>query len=165
MRGRKPKPTSVKIFEGNPGKRRLNLNEPPPVASAPAPPKHLAKDEKSVWRMLTKELMAGGVLTRLDLASLEATAVSLATFRRLRAKVEKTGEVLIKTNQDGQKTAKNNPFFAAFGQAMLWWHRWASEFGMTPASRARLDFPMQPPLGSSACGGDDDFAHLRTPYG
>ena len=28
MRGRKPKPTALKMFEGNPGKRALNQNEP-----------------------------------------------------------------------------------------------------------------------------------------
>lgn len=31
QRGRKPKPTAVKVLEGNPGKRSLNTNEPKPV--------------------------------------------------------------------------------------------------------------------------------------
>jgi len=30
MAGRKPKPTALKIIEGNPGKRPLNKNEPKP---------------------------------------------------------------------------------------------------------------------------------------
>ncbi len=31
MAGRKPKPTAVKKLEGNPGKRKLNTNEPIPA--------------------------------------------------------------------------------------------------------------------------------------
>lgn len=31
MAGRKPKPTAVKKLEGNPGKRKLNKNEPVPA--------------------------------------------------------------------------------------------------------------------------------------
>ena len=30
QRGRKPKPTAVKVLEGNPGKRSLNTAEPKP---------------------------------------------------------------------------------------------------------------------------------------
>ena len=30
-RGRKPKPTAVKVLEGNPGKRPLNMYEPVPT--------------------------------------------------------------------------------------------------------------------------------------
>ena len=30
QRGRKPKPTAVKVLEGNPGKRQLNEMEPQP---------------------------------------------------------------------------------------------------------------------------------------
>ncbi|HZK10243.1 MAG TPA: phage terminase small subunit P27 family, partial [Clostridia bacterium] len=34
-RGRKPKPTALKVLEGNPGKRPLNKNEPQPERKAP----------------------------------------------------------------------------------------------------------------------------------
>jgi hypothetical protein len=36
MRGRKPKPTHLKLLEGNPGRRPLNTGEPRgPVTEAP----------------------------------------------------------------------------------------------------------------------------------
>lgn len=38
IRGKKPKPTNLKILEGNPGKRPLNLNEPKPIPIAPECP-------------------------------------------------------------------------------------------------------------------------------
>ena len=36
QRGRKPKPTAVKVLEGNPGKRSLNTGEPKPEKKGPA---------------------------------------------------------------------------------------------------------------------------------
>jgi len=35
MRGRRPKPTRLKMLTGNPGKRPLNGNEPRPAAAVP----------------------------------------------------------------------------------------------------------------------------------
>jgi hypothetical protein len=41
IRGRKPKLTALKMFEGNPGKRALNRNEPKPAVQTPECPVHL----------------------------------------------------------------------------------------------------------------------------
>ena len=38
QRGRKPKPTAMKVLEGNPGKRSLNTTEPQPPKRAPRCP-------------------------------------------------------------------------------------------------------------------------------
>ena len=46
QRGRKPKPTAVKVLEGNPGKRSLNTNEPKPVKKAPRCPAWLEDEAK-----------------------------------------------------------------------------------------------------------------------
>ena len=40
--GRPPKPTYLKVLEGNPGKRPLNENEPKPKPSAPKCPAWLS---------------------------------------------------------------------------------------------------------------------------
>ena len=37
-RGRKPKPTALKLLEGNPSRRALNKNEPQPPTSIPECP-------------------------------------------------------------------------------------------------------------------------------
>jgi hypothetical protein len=41
MRGRRPKPTPVKVLTGNPGKRPLNKNEPRPDVLIPECPPEL----------------------------------------------------------------------------------------------------------------------------
>ena len=43
QRGRKPKPTAVKVLEGNPGKRSLNTGEPKPEKKAVSAP--IAKND------------------------------------------------------------------------------------------------------------------------
>ena len=45
QRGRKPKPTAVKVLEGNPGKRGLNAGEPKPEKKAPRCPAWLEAEE------------------------------------------------------------------------------------------------------------------------
>ena len=47
MRGRPPKPTNLRVLEGNPGTRPLDVNEPKPRIRkrAPAPPKTWATKE------------------------------------------------------------------------------------------------------------------------
>lgn len=54
QRGRKPKPTAMKVLEGNPGKRQLNSKEPKPVKKAPRCPNWLEDEAKKEWkRMVT----------------------------------------------------------------------------------------------------------------
>ena len=47
-RGRKPTPTAIKMLEGNPGKRQLNMNEPVPRAKAPRCPTWLEEEAKGM---------------------------------------------------------------------------------------------------------------------
>lgn len=46
LQGRKPKPTALKILEGNPGKRKLNAKEPTPLKKAPKCPAWLDAEAK-----------------------------------------------------------------------------------------------------------------------
>lgn len=48
QRGRKPKPTAVKMLEGNPGKRSLNAGEPKPEKKAPRCPSWLEDEAKKM---------------------------------------------------------------------------------------------------------------------
>ena len=49
QRGRKPKPTAIKVLEGNPGKRALNEMEPQPEKKAPKCPVWLDKEAKKEY--------------------------------------------------------------------------------------------------------------------
>ena len=83
MRGRKPKPTNLKILNGNPGKRPLNKKEPKPKVTPSGPycprwPESYAKDE---WQRISKELKGLGLLTDIDVT---AMAAYCQTYKRWR---------------------------------------------------------------------------------
>lgn len=71
-RGRKPKPTHLKLVTGNPGKRALNENEPKPPPSLPSPPSHLDEEARLEWERLSEQLYALGCLSEIDRAALAA---------------------------------------------------------------------------------------------
>ena len=68
----RPTPTYLKLLKGNPGKRRLNKNEPVPriPASAPEPPAFLSDIAKEEWARVSGELYAMHLLTTVDVAAL-----------------------------------------------------------------------------------------------
>ena len=58
MAGRRPKPTHLKLLNGNPGKRAINPNEPKPPAELPAPPDYLSEIAKVEWQRIGEVLRA-----------------------------------------------------------------------------------------------------------
>jgi phage terminase small subunit len=74
MRGRKPKPTYLKVLEGNPGRRPPNAGEPKPARRAPTCPSHLCPAAKAEWKRLAQQLSVLRILTELDRAALAAIA-------------------------------------------------------------------------------------------
>jgi phage terminase small subunit len=58
MRGRRPKPTRLKLLTGNPGKRPLNETEPRPEAAIPECPVVLGPVARQEWDRLVLALSA-----------------------------------------------------------------------------------------------------------
>jgi len=88
--GRKPKPTKLKIIEGNPGKRPLNENEPIPQSIAPECPDWLSDDAKKEWKRLAPELERLGLLTVLDMAAFAGYCQSYAKLKKSMLKTYKS---------------------------------------------------------------------------
>src|SRR4051812_21402132 len=63
MRGRKPKPTHLKLLDGNPGKRPLNAGEPKPERRIPTCPAHLNPTAKAEWKRLARQMHVLGIVT------------------------------------------------------------------------------------------------------
>ena len=70
MRGRKPKPTLLKLREGNPGKRPINEHKPSPPDGMPACPDILDDEARAEWFRTTCVLKEMGLLSRADRAAL-----------------------------------------------------------------------------------------------
>jgi phage terminase small subunit len=72
MRGRKPKPTILKLLTGNPGKRPLNNNEPEPILinGAVVPPKYLEGAALEEWNVQSAYLTSNRILGENELSLL-----------------------------------------------------------------------------------------------
>jgi len=133
-RGRKPKPTELKRRAGNPGRRKLNDQEPTPALRAPPCPRHLDRIARREWRRLCRELLELGILTDLDRAVLIAYCESWSLYVQAREKVAEEGSVLISSKGTPYASPYHNQMTAAM-KAMV---GYAAELGMTPSSRSRV---------------------------
>lgn len=145
MRGRKPKPTKIIEMEGNPGKRLAKRKpEPKPKAAKTlSPPVHLNGIAAALWRKLASDMASIGLLTESDKAALEAYCVHYSLWREALEGLRVNGMLHHTPNGHLQPSPYDT---MARHHAMLM-HKFGSEFGLTPASRARISVPEQ--------GGDD----------
>ena len=137
MRGRKPKPTRLKIITGNPGKHRLNDDEPRPEPVVPDCPPELSPAAQREWQRLTGELAKLRVLTALDRAALAAYCGSYALWAEATEAIGKYG-VMIKSPTG---FPIQSPYLSIANRQAEIMMRIASEFGFTPASRGRISTP------------------------
>ncbi|MCU4184013.1 phage terminase small subunit P27 family [Acidiferrimicrobium sp. IK] len=148
MRGRKPKPTALKVLQGNPGKRPVNRNEPKPTPTAPLCPTWLSAEGKAEWRRVVPELDRIGMLTKVDRAALATYCEAWATFMSAQRLVHEHGLVLLKYKDletlDGTKiyvTVAKNPAAQMARDAAGLIRQFSAEFGLTPSARTRIDLP------------------------
>jgi len=140
--GPPPKPTAVKILEGNPGKRALNKNEPKPVSAGLAEPSAwLPETAQAEWRRVAAVLPAG-VVTGVDVGTLEAYCQTYAEWRdaieRMATEQKEHGgkdQSIVVTPNGAVQT---NPLLSIARNARRDMNRFAGELGFTPASRTRV---------------------------
>jgi len=137
--GRRPKPTKILMFEGNPGKRPLNRNEPKPVTPRRAPPAPaiLGKSGKAEWRRMCKVLLQMGLLSEADLTTLTAYCKSYEQWIEAVRDTETFGSVHVTSNGN----MIQSPYVGIANTALSTMTRLAIEFGLTPASRTRVQVP------------------------
>ena len=133
-RGRPPKPTAIKILEGNPGNRPLNKNEPKPINKAPECPDWLEEEAKKEWKRLATELEKIGLLTKVDMAAFAGYCQSYARWKEAEEFISKHGSIL--------KTASGYiqqiPQVSIAQQNLKQMRNFCSELGLTPSARSRL---------------------------
>ena len=138
MRGRKPVPTILKRLEGNPGKRRLNDNEPTPPVGTPQIPEHLDEEARSEWSRITKALQEMNLLATTDRTALACYCTLYSRWVQAERDVEKYGSV-VKAPSSGYP--QKSPYLSIADSAMKSMLTFLTEFGMTPAARSRIRVP------------------------
>ena len=134
MAGRKPKPTNLKILQGNPGGRPLNMSEPSPVSAIPNPPQHLNTIALEEWERITGELYPLGLLSEIDMPALAAYCQCFARWVEAEEGIKKSGLIIKTTNGN----AIQSPLVGISNTALQMMHKFLTEFGMTPVSRAKV---------------------------
>lgn len=133
MRGRKPKPTHLRVIEGNAGKRAINKREPKPKGELIAPPADLAAAALPFWQ----EAIAAapkGLLRRLDSGVLKIWATA-AWLHSNAAKQLATSAAVVQT-KDGNII--QHPSLAILNKQAMIMLKAAAEMGFTPSSRSRV---------------------------
>lgn len=133
--GPAPKPTALRLIEGNPSRRPFNENEPKPRQVVPSCPKHLTKEAKRQWKKISKTLFRIGVLTEIDGTALSMYCDAWARWVDANEKLQKFGPVF-KSPKSGFPIL--SPYVAVASQAFEQMRRLLCEFGMTPSSRSRI---------------------------
>lgn len=144
-RGRKSKPTALKVLEGNPGKRPLNKNEPQPEKKAPRCPSWLEPEAKKEWKRMAKTLETIGVLTQVDKAAFAGYCQAYARWKEAEEFLSKHGTIF-KTPSGYIQQVPQVSIAQTYLKVMK---DFCSEFGLTPAARTRIQV-------DSAVGQEDD---------
>jgi len=136
MSGPPPKPTALKRLEGNPGKRKLNDNEPQPVAGCTAPA-WLTPGARAEWDRVYPEIERLGLMTVVDRAAFAAYCIAVDVMERATTEMMPTADNRLpeltekKTRATGAESLRR--------EAMKTIKSFATEFGFTPASRSRIE--------------------------
>lgn len=144
MVGRKPKPTNLKILNGNPGKRALNKNEPKPDAVIPDPPGHLNDIAIEEWHRMSKALFSAGLLSAIDASALAAYCQTYARWAEAEEGIKESGLMIKTTNGN----VVQSPLVGIANKALTLMHKFLTEFGMTPSSRSRVSVTAKPKANS-----------------
>ncbi len=134
MRGRKPKPTWLKLVAGNPGRRPLNSSEPLPEGALLDPPDWLTPSQKDIWRAAI-ENAPPGLLRRIDESVFLVWVIAKDLHRTASERIAQTG-TLIRIPHGPM--AVQSPWVSVMNKQAVIMMKAAVELGFTPSSRSRI---------------------------
>ncbi len=132
--GRPPKPTRMRLLEGNPGKRKISTAEPKPKVAKPKCPEQLDDEAKREWKRVIRELEAAKLISVLDRAALAAYCQAWSRWIEAEAKLKQHGVVVKSPNG----WPIQSPYLAIANRAMAQMTTFLCEFGLSPAARTRI---------------------------
>jgi P27 family predicted phage terminase small subunit len=137
MRGRKNKPTPLRVIEGNRGHRPINKDEPKPESKEPPRPRIVKGEELKAWKYVTSELQKMGTLATSDKADIFAYCHWWGSLIKAKTKLLNTG-----TDPEVIKTAAGNyiqnPWLGIANTAAKELTKVCEKLGLDPTSRTRI---------------------------
>ncbi len=133
-RGPPPKPTRLRVLEGNPSKRALNDREPEPPAGLPHCPKELDRAARAEWRRVGSALEEMGVVTQVDGAALAAYCALYSRWLEAESQIKKHGMVIRSPNGH----LMQSPYLNIANKCLDKMRGFLQELGLTPSSRSQV---------------------------
>lgn len=139
-RGRKKKPTLIKLAEGNPGKRKIALeNEPFPETRLPPPPSVLSTEAVNEWNRLGPWLLNNHLISDGDLAAFAGYCEAFARWWEATKKIKDEHGNLKLLGLDAKTgEVKRNPYLREAKAAAAELRQWLPHFGLSPSTRSGL---------------------------
>lgn len=148
MQGRKPKPSKLKLLEGNPGKRHVN-KEPEPQVGLPDMPAWLGEFPVAVeeWHREGNILAGMGVLTVADSGTFATRCYLASQIQEMAHDIQTEGRVAYSARMDslGNEVmdAKANPKTIQLKNLITEYRQIGSLLGLDPSSRTKLSVDME----------------------
>jgi len=157
--GPAPKPTALKLIEGNPGRRQIEPGEVRPPVVAPDCPEHLNPDAAAEWQRIIPLLLKNYLITELDTAALALYCQSYGRWAEAERKIAEQrargGDGLLIKAPSGYPI--QNPYLAIANRAMEDCHKYLQQFGLSPSARTRVQASPQGDL--FGYGNEDQKKH------
>lgn len=132
-RGPKPRPTHLKVVEGE-RESRINRDEPMPTEGDVVQPEGMSDMAKEIWDELAPDLIDKGCLTPWDVYLFEAFCEAVATYRENRDLLREHGY----TERGAAGGVIKSPYHQIMRDCLESMAKVGSRFGFTPGDRANL---------------------------
>lgn len=141
---RRPKPTKLKLLEGNPGKRKINKSEPEPAPGMPTMPEWIKTFPVAVteWERESTILFHMGIMSDAEAALLATRCYIASQIQEMAEQIEKEGRVVYVSKMDslGNEVmeAKANPKAIQMTNLIKEYRQHGSLLGLDAPSRTKL---------------------------
>jgi P27 family predicted phage terminase small subunit len=133
------KPPKMKVIQGTDQPcRRKSQNKPDDNLPLHVPaPEYLEPPGRRKWNQLVRQLRKKGMLDSVDLGALEACCLAYDEMVACQIAIKKSGGIVGYTEG---KSSQQVPLLTAKNKAMDTYKKYMGEFGLSPASRARMGY-------------------------
>jgi len=152
-RGPLPKPTALRLLEGNAGKRALDLSAGVnPKIEVPSAPKHLGQEARKEWKRITPILVELGLVSGLDRAALALYCQAVGRLSELETAFNGQVDRLVSDDKlpyadavykasysvTPSGYAQQSVIVQLIGKHRDQVNRYLMHFGLSPAARGRV---------------------------
>lgn len=149
-RGPQPKPTALRIAQGNPGRRELNELEPVPPPGRISPPAFVTGVALQIWNEVSPVMIAMRTLTTADVYPFGRYCCAFARYLELRDAMWAKGwtgtTYPLKSDSGKARGVCELPQAAELRRLHEILSRAEDRFGLSPSARTRLRVEQSPPV-------------------